>query len=163
MFLLLLETDKFLLGNKIKCKINSNVWKQCVNLYNGWRLSKRKTAFTFAALLCIWATNFKSTLTFTCNLGLNLSFHRSSQRRCSVRKGALRNFAKFTGKHLWQSPFFNEVAGLQAWPATSLKKRLWYRCFSVNFAQFLRTHLDDCFCLQKRHGSIPSVLSGFKD
>ena len=25
---------------------------------------------------------------------------RSSQQRCSVRKGVLRNFAKFTGKHL---------------------------------------------------------------
>ena len=26
--------------------------------------------------------------------------YRSSHRRCSVRKGVLRNFAKFTGKHL---------------------------------------------------------------
>ena len=39
-----------------------------------------------------------------------LSF-RSSDWRCSVRKGVLRNFAKFTGKHLWQSLFFNKVAG----------------------------------------------------
>ena len=38
---------------------------------------------------------------------------RSSHRRCSVRKGVLRNFAKFTGKHLCQSLFFNKVAGLQ--------------------------------------------------
>ena len=37
---------------------------------------------------------------------------RSSHRRCSVRKGFLRNFAKFTGKHLCQSLFFNKVAGL---------------------------------------------------
>ena len=36
---------------------------------------------------------------------------RSSHRRCSVRKGVLRNFAKFTGKHLWQSVFLNKVAG----------------------------------------------------
>ena len=28
---------------------------------------------------------------------------RSNHRRCSVRKGVLRNFAKFTGKHLCQS------------------------------------------------------------
>ena len=27
-------------------------------------------------------------------------------------KRVLRNFAKFTGKHLWQSLFFNKVAGL---------------------------------------------------
>ena len=32
-------------------------------------------------------------------------------RRCSVRKGVLRNFAKFTGEHLFQSLFFNKVAG----------------------------------------------------
>ena len=28
---------------------------------------------------------------------------------------------------------------LQAPPTTSLKKRLWHRCFPVNFAKFLRT------------------------
>ena len=36
---------------------------------------------------------------------------RSSHRRCPVRKGVLRNFAKFTRKHLCQSLFFNKVAG----------------------------------------------------
>ena len=36
---------------------------------------------------------------------------RSSHRRWSVRKGVLRNFAKFTGKHLCQSFFFNKIAG----------------------------------------------------
>ena len=36
---------------------------------------------------------------------------RSSHQRCSVRKGVLRNFTKFTGKHLCQSLFFNKVAG----------------------------------------------------
>ena len=34
-----------------------------------------------------------------------LNNHRSSHRRCSVRKVVLRNFAKFTGKHLCQSEF----------------------------------------------------------
>ena len=38
---------------------------------------------------------------------------RSSHQRCSVRKGVLRNFAKFTTKHLHQSLFFNKVAGLR--------------------------------------------------
>ena len=38
---------------------------------------------------------------------------RSSHQRCSVRKGLLRNFTKFTGKHLCQSLFFNKVAGLR--------------------------------------------------
>ena len=45
---------------------------------------------------------------------------RSSHQRCSVRKGGLRNFTKFTGKHLRQSLFFNKVASLR--PAILLKK-----------------------------------------
>ena len=53
------------------------------------------------------------------------------------KKCVLRNFTKFTGKHLCQSLFFSEVAGLR--PATLLKKKLWHRCFPVNFAKFLRT------------------------
>ena len=36
---------------------------------------------------------------------------RSSHWKCSVRKWVVRNLAKFTGKHLWQSLFFNKVAG----------------------------------------------------
>ena len=62
---------------------------------------------------------------------------RSSQQRRSVSKCVLRNFAKFTGKHVCQSLFFNKNAGLR--PATLLKKRLWHRYFPVNFAKFLRT------------------------
>ena len=31
--------------------------------------------------------------------------NRSSHRRCSVKKGVLRNFTKFTGKHLCQGRF----------------------------------------------------------
>ena len=33
----------------------------------------------------------------------NISKDRSSHQRCSIRKGVLRNFAKFTGRHLCQS------------------------------------------------------------
>ena len=36
---------------------------------------------------------------------------RSSHQLCSVEKGVLRYFAKFTRKHLCQSLFFNNVAG----------------------------------------------------
>ena len=54
-----------------------------------------------------------------------------------MKKGALRNFAKFIGKQLCQSLFFNKVASLR--PATLLKKRPWHRSFSVNFMKFLRT------------------------
>ena len=54
-----------------------------------------------------------------------------------MKKGVLRNFAKFTEKHLCQSLFFNKVADLR--PATLFKKRFWRRYFPVNFAKFLRT------------------------
>ena len=37
-----------------------------------------------------------------------------------MKKGILRNFAKFTGKQLCQSLFFNKVAGLR--PTTLLKR-----------------------------------------
>ena len=61
---------------------------------------------------------------------------KSSHRRCSIKKVVLKNFAKFTEKHLYQSLFFNEVAGLRQ--ATLKKKRHWHRCFPVNFAKFSR-------------------------
>ena len=61
------------------------------------------------------------------------------------KKDVPRNFAKFTGKHLCQSLFFNKVAGLR--PAFSLKKRLWRRCFPVNFVKhlFLQNTSGGCF------------------
>ena len=34
-------------------------------------------------------------------------------QRCSIKKNVLRNFTKFTGKHLCQSLFFNKVTGLR--------------------------------------------------
>ena len=63
--------------------------------------------------------------------------HRSSRPDVFCKKGVLRNFAKFTGKHLCQSLFFNKVAGLR--PPTLFKKRLWHRCFPMNYAKFLKT------------------------
>ena len=68
---------------------------------------------------------------------------KSSHRRWSVKKSVLKNFAEFTGKHLSQS----------LRPATLLKKRLWQRCFPLNFAKLLFKHLfygtplNDCFCI----------------
>ena len=39
----------------------------------------------------------------------------------------------YTGKHLCQNLFF------KTGPATLFKKRLWHRCFPVDFAKLLRT------------------------
>ena len=66
-----------------------------------------------------------------------LQKYRSSRLEVFCRKGVLRNFEKFTGKHLCQSLLFNKVAGLKH--VTLLKKRLWHSCFPVNFSKFLRT------------------------
>ena len=68
---------------------------------------------------------------------LSMPLFRSSRPELFCRKGALRNFAKFTGKHLCQSLFFDKVEGLR--PATLLKRRVWHRCFPVNFRKFLKT------------------------
>ena len=37
-------------------------------------------------------------------LAFTQKYFRSSHQMCSVVKGVLRNFAKFTGKHLYQRP-----------------------------------------------------------
>ena len=52
---------------------------------------------------------------------------RSSRLEMFCKKDVLKNFTKFTGKHLCPKP------------ATLLKKRLSHRCFPVNYAKFLRT------------------------
>ena len=61
----------------------------------------------------------------------------SSRPEVFCKKDVLRNFTKFTGKHLCRSLFLGKVAGLKL--ATLLKKRVWHKCFPVNFANFLRT------------------------
>ena len=71
-----------------------------------------------------------------------------------MEKSVLKNFVKSTGKHLCHSPFFNKVAGLE--PATLLKKRLWYKCFPVNFAKFLRTPF-----LQNTYGQLLLIFYFF--
>ena len=62
---------------------------------------------------------------------------RGSQPEVFCKRGVLKNLATFRGKHLCWSLFFNKVAGLRH--AALVKKRLQHRCFSVNFAKFLRT------------------------
>ena len=67
---------------------------------------------------------------------MNLSY-RSSHQRCSLKTVFLKNFTKFSGKHLRWSLLFNKVSGMR--PASLLKKRLQQRCFPVNFVKCLRT------------------------
>ena len=46
-------------------------------------------------------------------LELKVTLSETLVQRCSVKKGVLRNFTKFTGKQLYQSLSFNKVAGLR--------------------------------------------------
>ena len=57
---------------------------------------------------------------------------RSNHRRFPEKK-CFRNFAKFTGKHLCLSLFFNKVSGLR--PPTALKKRPWHSSFFCEFCE----------------------------
>ena len=80
----------------------------------------------YGTLLCYTLTLIEGTLPKMIRSHPYLKHQkRSSHRRCSVRKGVLRNFAKFAGKRLR--------------PAALLRKRFWYRCFPVSFAKCLRT------------------------
>ena len=75
-------------------------------------------------------------------------FNRSSHRRCTVKKGVVRNFVKFTGKHLCRGLF---LIKLQAWGLQLYKKETPAQVFSCKFCKiskkyfFYTTPLDDCF------------------
>ena len=60
-----------------------------------------------------------------------------SSHRCSVKKGILKNFANFTGKHKCWSL-------LQA--RNFIKKKLQHWCFPVKFAKILRTSILKNIC-----------------
>ena len=63
------------------------------------------------------------------------SIFRSSRPEVFCKKGVLKHFAKFTGKHLCHSLFFNKVPGLpmSKWDFSKAT------CFPVNFVKFLRS------------------------
>ena len=71
---------------------------------------------------------------------------RSSHQSCFIKKGVLRNFTKFTGKHLCQSLFFNKVAGLNCRPKACnfIKKETLAQVFSCEFSKntFFTEHLQ---------------------
>ena len=61
---------------------------------------------------------------------------RSSHWRCSIKRSVLKNLEN-SQENTCARAAFSIVAGLR--PADLLKNRLWQRCFSVNFAKFLKT------------------------
>ena len=100
------------------------VWDVCLNLLSSMCL---RHVFEFASFDC--------------------PKKRSIRPEVFCKKGFLRNFAKFTGKHLCQSLFFNKVADLR-W---LLLKESSFHCFctllqkhsfSENFTELLERHLQ---------------------
>ena len=64
--------------------------------------------------------------------------NRSSHQRCSVKKMFL-EISQNSQESTCSMVFV--LIKLQVWSATLLRKRLWHRCFPVNFAKFLRAPL----------------------
>ena len=58
--------------------------------------------------------------------------NRSSRPEVLCKRGVLRNFAKFIGKHLYQRLFLNKVAGL---PCNFIKKEALAQVFSCEFCE----------------------------
>ena len=102
-------------------------------------------------LLAIIRTNF------------SWSFFKNTQRDVSCKKRVFKNFAKFTGKHLYRNLFLNKVPGLQ--PVTSIT-------FLTEHLYFLKQQLvltkepqsrKRYFCLFcTNHASIIRGLSYFR-
>ena len=81
--------------------------------------AKFKLMYVFAKISFAWVTS-------SCSIEYIDHFHRvllsadnsaclyfrSSPRRCSLKKGVLRNFAKFTGNTCARASFFNKVINL---------------------------------------------------
>ena len=82
---------------------------------------KNKTSYC----ACLWCFKFKQSFSFS---------NRSTRPKVFCKKGVLKNFAKFTGKHMCQSLFFNKISLF----FNLFKKRPRNRGFPVNFVKFLR-------------------------
>ena len=103
----------FLWGNILDSLI-SFLFENCFFLVSCSFLKSKYFSF-----FCFWT--YMSCSAFDC-LRNNMILLRSSRPEVFVKKGVLTNFAKFAVKHLFQSLFFNKVAGLRL--ATLLKKKL---------------------------------------
>ena len=78
-----------------------------------------------------------------------------NEQRVLYKKTFLNNFAIFTEKNLFWCLFFNKNAGLQV--CNFIENRLQHRCFLVNIAKFLRTHVLKNICEQLLLRVFPSM------
>ena len=95
------------------------------------------------------------------------SSNRSSRPKVFCKKGVLRNFLKFTGKHLCQNLFFNKVVILIL--INFIKNQTLAQVFSCEFCEisknafFYRTPPGDYFQLCSSLGFSPAQFAKFGD
>ena len=103
----------------------------------GWYCQNKKNNWVFFSIVFlhhipkIWFPHFQN------NLHLQVIILSGGvTRRCSVKKLFLK-ISQISQEITCARVSF--LMKLPSWPATSLKKRLWHRCFPLNFEKFLRT------------------------
>ena len=95
---------------------NHSIQRCLVSMIENWKITLGKCGFVNTIFINFSKAFYKlnHNLLIAKLLSNDLLKERSSHQRCSVKKSVLRNFAEFTGNNLYQSLFFNKVAG----PAT---------------------------------------------
>ena len=86
--------------------------------------------------------SFEKCFTVKSLMKFNYTQCRSSHRECSMEKGVLKNFAKFTGKHQSQSLFFNKVTCLEECLFAAynfIKKETMAQVFSCEFREIFKS------------------------
>ena len=90
--------------------------------------------FRFVLLtFCYWLQSSNIVVFF-----LKFFFCQKQPPETFYEKGCSQKFHKIHRKTPVPKSLFNKIGGLR--PAILLKKRLWHKCFPVNFSNFLRTH-----------------------
>ena len=110
---------------------------------------KRNEIREFRIYLCLWIFS---------------SLFRSSHWRCSVKKHVLKNFIKFTGKHLCQCLFLKAESLFFPKICNFIEKETPAQVFFVNFAKFSKhllfyRTLTDCFQIFKLAVYFLDILS----
>ena len=101
-----------------------------------WHLLIFSLTFTFYVGIFLWLSVINFTLTIRV-----LVIDRSSHWRCSVKKMFLEILQNSLENTCARFSFLIKLqASGNRHQTTLLKKRLWHRCFPVNFLKFLRTH-----------------------
>ena len=101
------------------------------NCYCNTACNKIKLFFFASAKICFDRVNYDSTWSSVCNkfLATKRNMIKFQESLCLFekqppdvfcKKGVLKNFADFTGKHLCQRLFFNKVGGLRLQPYSVL-------------------------------------------